>query len=140
MIQPKELRQGNIIGWRTGFGELITGPVHEVHADKVAIGPETFIDSNRSGQSFMKVEGIEPILITAEWLERCGFEYMEPYYSKGILKLFMNTIRDGSGDYDGFGVMIHVENIKIPLVLRHMHRLQNLYLDLFGEELKLKAL
>lgn len=75
MIKANEIRIGNIISWRTGFGELIIGSVYEVHTDKVAIGPETVIDANSSGQGFMKLKGIEPVLLTPEWLERMGFKW-----------------------------------------------------------------
>lgn len=79
-----------------------------------------------------------PILLTPEWLERCGFKYEAPYYSIGWFVLAMNTIREGSGDYDGFIFKMHIEGKLKTTVVRSLHQLQNFYFALTSEELTIK--
>lgn len=137
MITSKELRIGNIIGWRTGFGQLVTGPVFQIEPDKIAISQSTPIDDNASGQSFMKLEGVEPIPLTPEWLERLGFEKKDSVYEK---KGF-NTIADYGGQfislYDG-GAQLEFGYYNNQIDCSFVHRLQNLYFVIMGEELTLK--
>lgn len=134
MIKPNELRIGNIIGWRTGFGGLIIGQAFEVHADKIAIS-SAVPEGEEGGQGFMKIAGIEPVPLTPEWLERCGFlahkngllvangvfiEHKPPRF----VTLFYS---DGTSYARPMGK--HIE---------YLHQLQNLYFDLTGEELTIK--
>ena len=76
--------------------------------------------------------GIQPILLTEEWLLKFGFE-------KKIANLFINaymkdsfylTIReDGELFYEWNGGNIHI---------KYIHQLQNLYFALVGKELSFK--
>lgn len=140
MIDPKELRIGNVIGWKTGVGELIIGELFEVHSDKVAISAP-LVDGDIEGQGFMGVAGIEPIPLTTEWIKRCGMEYRKEdkvwqiqigntnYFEIEAEEPFMcgvtpETWRDQSPVY-------------IWAEVKHVHQLQNIFFALTGEELNL---
>lgn len=79
-----------------------------------------------------------PIPLTPEWLERCGFKYEAPYYCIGWFVLAVNTIRNGSGNHDGFIFKMHIEGKLKTIVVRSLHQLQNFYFALTGEELTIK--
>jgi len=72
-MTTKELRIGNIIGWRDGLNGLVVGPVYEIHADKIAISPP-ISEGEYTGQGFILISGIEGIPITDEWLIKLGFK------------------------------------------------------------------
>lgn len=70
---------------------------------------------------------LEPIPLTEEILEKCGFEKDEPkgWYRKGFMDLF-----DGNPFHYASG------NNLCPDIL-YLHQLQNLYFALTGEELNI---
>ena len=85
------------------------------------------------------IESGKPIPITEEWLVKLGFKRKEKIvnedvYIKGSLGIFpdyhivvyyVDTCKDGS----------HT----IPITLKYVHQLQNLYFALTGEELELNT-
>lgn len=70
-------------------------------------------------------EEVEPVGLTVEWLEKCGFELTE-YYAR-IGKLTLKQTYDG---YVPVG-----ERYAIGVEIKYVHQLQNLYQSLTGEEL-----
>ncbi len=77
------------------------------------------------------MDGIEPIPLTEEWLEKFGFSAYGYWYSKDWFSNMINvsikhnktTIGDRE-EYEVYGI-------------KHVHQLQNLYFALTGEELTL---
>jgi hypothetical protein len=128
MIQANELRIGNLV--------LFKGEV------------DVIIEIGQAGNGFCENNGyfnfdtgtIAPIPLTPEWLERCGFEYKEPNYTKMPLSIGKNFFRDGTGNYDGFVLRHKFEYCIQVLVIKDLHQLQNLYFALTGEELKIELL
>ena len=86
---------------------------------------------------------VDPVLITDEWLDRLGFKAGSIIWKEGAfgLKMYKNSIRDGSGRYEGvtFSQMIgsltehHIYNS----CCRYLHELQNFYYTFTKEELKI---
>jgi hypothetical protein len=83
------------------------------------------------GIFYGKIEEIEPIPLTEDWLIRMGFEKNGPYWfdSKDLLLSYsfsQNTIAIGR-------MGIYFQN-----KIQYVHQLQNLYFALTGEELIIK--
>ena len=76
--------------------------------------------------------------LTPELLEQYNFAYNAPFYVKRPLMLSKNTVRDGSGNYDGFILRIKIEDGIQHMVFKYLHQLQNIYFALTGEELNVK--
>lgn len=144
MIKASELRIGNIIGWRTGFGQLVTGPVFQIEPDKIAISQSTPIDDNTSGQSFMKLEGVEPTPLTPKWLDKFGFVESNSYTEN--VRRFRKDNFTQLADYGGQMIVLPEGGFaylscgyyKNEIDCAYVHQLQNLYFALTGEELTIK--
>ena len=123
MINANELRIGNWVNFRN---RKITGkslyPYQIVFTD--------FKDVILKDAEFVfKDERLEPIPLSPEILEQCGFELQEgqiPFYKYG--KLFMYF--DGTSLSANFG---HIEQFDVEIF--YLHQLQNLYFALTGTEL-----
>jgi hypothetical protein len=112
--EASELRIGNYFNW-SPFASMGTGQ-------------GVVYVSNIGFYSLM-----EPIPLTAEWLERFGFVYGPFNYVRRGEKDQRNQFTiDRNGD--GFVFLIK-ESKKIPVV--YVHQLQNLYFSLTGTELSL---
>jgi hypothetical protein len=126
MINVNELRLGNYILFKQlGKGE---GKIGQMKPG----------DFGRAICDYPERSEYHPIPLTPEWLERLGFVYKEPNYTKRPLSVSKNTYRDGTGDYDGFILRFKMEDCIQVLVIKHVHHLQNLYFDLTGEELNIE--
>lgn len=110
-IQPNELRLGNWLSYK--------GDYYQVE----------ILESNMVIDEF---EGIEPIPLSPEILERCGFEkddddYLLKIDDRSCLHINFNKERYLIESYDG---LIKIKNIN------YLHQLQNLYHSLVGQELQ----
>ena len=137
MIEPTHLRIGNIISWELGTGQIVVGEAHAIDKDKVAISDAyyTIEDGERvGGQGWIQIEGLFPVPLTPEWLERMGFEHIE-----NILEDFYAI------EYDEgvctFGIDKYHEDWFITGysnthgAIKYVHQLQNLYFALTSQEL-----
>ena len=144
MLKANELRIGNFIFWNSKLPSpeisSLSFPV-EVTAilpDKIGyISPgiehrsESFEDDIVQTQTAHKpLEEFEPILLTRDILEKCGFENTDANdqyssYRKGSL-----TIRFMAGN----STLAKISDCEF--VCQYLHQLQNLYFDLTGEELE----
>lgn len=127
MIPANELRVGNIIC-------SYTGAIREVTGEDII--KQWWFDSEPKDGSLCAP--LNPVDLTAEWLERCGFRFENYSYNNGNFSLGQNFIRDASRNYDGFYLKIHLNDKKVSCVVRYLHQLQNLYFALNGEELKIE--
>lgn len=145
MLKANELRIGNHILWNSKLSSseisLLTFPVEvtSILPDRLGyISPgiehrsESFEDDELQKQTAHRpIDEFEPILLTHDILEKCGFENTDANdqysgYKKGPLTIrFMagNTIRANIGDRE--------------FLCQYLHQLQNLYFDLTGEELEI---
>ena len=92
----------------------------------------------RSGADIDSVfeDGGTPIPLTAEWLLKCGFKYdnvCEIYELNGIMLCEYHGEGCRLVELDREGEIVHVGK-----VFAHVHQLQNIYLDLTGEERTIK--
>lgn len=122
MIEPKELRIGNLI--QTKFGSIV---------NIVAIDITSCLIEFETGKIDRRVYlELEPIELIEEWLLKCGFEKENDY---------MYSINKGTIDY--FSIWIFSDGIYFcelskPIKLKYVHKLQNLYFELRDKELTIK--
>lgn len=121
-MKVNELRVGNFILYRSPFKNK---------GEKIG-------QMMRGDFSSYDEELYHPVPLTPEWLERCGFIFNAPFYTKRPLMLSKNAVRDGSGDYDGFILRVKIEDGMQHMVIKHLHHLQNIFHSLTGEELNVK--
>lgn len=126
MINPKELRIGNLV---SHYGEV------------KSVSGTNYLGLIRLEQILdVSENAIEPILLTPEWLERCGFS-KEPNDDCDDCETYSISKMDGgiAPGKDGWYLrIIHVDGYyqqKVGRKIEHVHQLQNLYFDLTGEEL-----
>ena len=145
MIKASELRIGNWIVWNPRLTSPTTTlipfqvEVTSIRANKIGyISPrvehraEPFEDDLLHLETPLKpLEEFEPILLTADLLERCGFT-KEPsdhrYTCHGKVPLCISLRNDKS-------IMVKLDNHELNYYF--FHQLQNLYYTLTGEELDL---
>lgn len=137
MIKDTELRKGNLILLSVNYKDNIH-KVDEIYTDEIKV------TSIEDGGCFprMIMSSCNPIPITPEWLERCGFEYlpfstdisMFSFYKKSeTFELII--VNDGINCEYKHGVFYY-EDEHHPV--EHVHQLQNIYFALTGEELQIK--
>jgi hypothetical protein len=138
-MNPKELRIGNIIrATATEKDGILTSRVTAIIASGLRknsikeIHHET-IDGQWLG--ITNIEIVSPIPLTAEWLERFGFEIDENGYTKEEVHV---KCRD-----DKSVIYWDSEINRFPLChtghkYEYVHQLQNLYFAMTGEELELE--
>ena len=144
MLKANELRIGNFIFWNSKLSSpeisFLTFPVEVTSILPDTIGyispgiehrSESFEDDILQTQTTHKPLGeFEPILLTRDILEKCGFENTDandPYSSYRKESL---TIRFMAGN------SIRAKISDCEFVCQYVHQLQNLYFDLTGEELE----
>lgn len=142
MIDPKELRIGNLVNYKY----IRSAP------DELVYGEASILAIHENGFQFKKITGapslitdlgnFNPIPITPEWLERFGFEkIISPkghenwvLYSLHHLAFVLSEITHFIGfTYYSYGTDHSLE-------LKFVHQLQNLYFALTGHELTVKEL
>lgn len=138
MIDPKELRLGNLVKTNKGILIQANGIRHDWEAMDYII-----IDKNDIGYS---IDELSPIHITPEWLERLGFETVANYYdldfNGGGLRFLsdLDECRLFTGSEYSLTVAMDYDTCEIPNAPKYIHQLQNLYHALTGQELTVKDL
>lgn len=125
MIEPRELRIGNLIAYNGRPDQVIHLTNQHI---ETFVGPEEPLLADSDSWS--------PIPLTTEWLERFGFEKYKDYdegelmrHGKVLLtKKFALRYSDTNDDW----------YYSTAIVLQYVHQLQNLYFALTGTELDLK--
>lgn len=119
MIEAKELRIGNMVKYCASFVQITSVPKIKLETIYFNFG------SNENYCAYIKE--ISPILITEEWLLKCGFKPCNMNY-RFVLGRFTYNI--GSGWFFG--------NEKIRKQI-HVHQFQNTYFSFTGEELTISV-
>jgi hypothetical protein len=129
MIKVNELRVGNLVVYKQDNDEL---PVLKIDGDSKKI----FIDLLLGLNMEVDEQDIDPIPLTSELLERCGF-------NKGN-KYGLRNFWDGPGDICLADIdkenayRLYGSEWTIGQNIKYLHHLQNLYYALTGEELQIK--
>jgi hypothetical protein len=129
MIDPKDLRIGN---WVYPNDENATPyPVLEILTDKfLCYRANNRYPSDRG--DYVKLSDSEPIPLTPEILEKCGFvEESKCWWEKDGFQILL-------GYTEEFGDFFHYtsDHVVLSTAYKYLHQLQNLYFALTGEELK----
>lgn len=81
----------------------------------------------------------KPIPLTEEWLVKFGFKKVGEYYDKafngGALRIDEVQIMIFKGSDYALNIAMDYDCIILPIEVKHVHQLQNLYFALTGEEL-----
>jgi hypothetical protein len=130
MENASELRIGN---WITYFGNY--GRIESIKKDGCVYLVYGKLEQGNFGNV---IEAIEPIPLTPEILEKCGFVKTESKsYRTGKEVVFYAYHKDGLV-YNTIQVLWWLFNRVMPNQIKHLHQLQNLYFALTGEELTFK--
>ena len=130
MIDPKELRIGNLFE----VYDNLFNRVDAISAEKIRF-------KNSKGTFYIAPENINPIPLTPEILERCGFEDTSGGYRATGSEVVFSKLINQSVKIDlweqwptGYSLPYYGNK------LESLHQLQNLYFALTGEELEIKEL
>lgn len=134
-MKASELRIGNLVGlnlaeFKENFFRMI-----EI-ADHACVVTDRIRDNTTNvDREYFECEELEAIPLTAEWLERFGFEKYEDTEGEKLTrhgKILLNkrfALRYSDTNDDWY--------YSTAIVVQHVHQLQNLYFALTGTELTL---
>lgn len=131
MIRVNELRIGNVIVSDAGVVRKVTG--HDIRE-------QWRHEEDPHGSTGAS---INPIPLTPEWLERCGFvikheaSEQDPF-TYSILKMDLDLAKEDDGYCLRFECQDSYYDCNIGTQLLYLHQLQNLFFALSGEELNVK--
>ena len=123
MIEVNELRIGNWVN-RFNCHTKINGVLND------------YISFWHDGNEWiweLNNDDTQPIPITSEILEKCGFEKC----SNGLEKLCNENYVKIASLFSGFPLTLEIDGNRCPLNIKYAHQLQNLYFALTGEELEI---
>lgn len=134
MVQSNELRIGN---WLIKDDDGLPERVSIIYPTRVK-----FLGFDHA----TGLEGVSPIPLTTQWLERAGFEYYkkqlgntdvfyEDYRMQNLIVIIKDTFIEI--EYVRNGLDIN-ERTHIVNHIQYVHQLQNLYFALTGHELEFK--
>jgi hypothetical protein len=155
MITANELRKGNLIFWNPKLSNPNTTlasvqvEVSAILKDKIGyIFPgieyraEPFEDDLLQKEiRYKSLEELEPVMLTPEIFEMCGFNQVDDYFSGNMF--FKNEYKSFLGidiniaDYKVSLRFIDNQKVDLPYSYKFLHQLQNLYFALTGEELEI---
>lgn len=124
MIDPKELRLGNLVAfnWPTGEGATIYCITEILEGGLRGVQPKY----QDYPSEYLSV-GVEGIPLSPEWLERCGVEFFE---ADTATESLINLVYKQK-------VIVTFKSNSLP-PREHLHQLQNLIHTLTGTELEIK--
>ena len=129
-MEAKELRIGNLVN----YGVNVC-PIKSIHTESVLKNEASvYIELNQKLNHYcVKLDEIQPIPLTEEWLVKFGFNEINfSYYFENIELYFQRS-------YQSYFFKFGFEpNEKKAIQIKYVHQLQNLYFALTGEELTLK--
>jgi len=129
-MEAKDLRIGN---WIYPNVENATPyPVIAILEDNVVCSRAMHVHQS---DTVIPYQDVEPIPLTPEILEKCGFDYID-MYSSLIGNLYFKITFGGNGLIFHYNHHCNPKNRQVSVL--HLHQLQNLYYSLTGEELPIK--
>ena len=136
MIDVRDLRIGNYVQlYRHGEDSKMS--IHKIN-DIFRYKGEVEYNVSFEDNFYCNLSGIEPILLTPEILEKCGFEHGMCYY-KNDIEL---TAKDWDKEFNEnnplfFTINCNEYNVSDNPIL-YLHQLQNLYYAINQKELEVK--
>lgn len=133
MIKASELRIGNLLNWDCDNLCAGEGYVSEIYEHGFR-----FVSNKGCHPNGDEYKEIKPIPITAEWLEKFGFDKITEggdNFCDEYLKSPVLIHCDGEDFWFGFDAG---PKLRRNFAITSLHQLQNLYFALTGEELKIK--
>ena len=155
MITASELRIGNLLFWDPKLSNpnttlaAVRVEVSAILKDKIGyIFPgieyraEPFEDDLWQEETrYKSFEELEPIILTAQILEVCGFKQVDDYFSRNML--FENRYKSFSKidinivNYKVSLRLMNGQQVDLPHSYKFIHQFQNLYFTLTWEELEI---
>lgn len=133
MINPKELRIGNLLHWQADHLGAGTSQVTLIKEDGYEI--ESLCGCYPVDD---EMDHIEPIPMTPGWLERFGFrKFADESYHKPAMFTW-RILYDDFEKAASYCTCIYPElshRVHLNIRIEYVHQLQNLYFALTGEEL-----
>ena len=132
MIQPQDLRIGNLVNYICGEEDFYI--IRSINEEYVSLKDNVSFDN-------VRYDEIEPIEITEEWLLKFGFIIRDKKYSLNYggesmkYAVLETNIRNPFFLYfhGRFGFNINEGRKNGDYCIKHIHQLQNLYFALTGE-------
>lgn len=131
MVKANELRKGNLFLYKGNITEVVG----------IDQNDNIIIDNNYydEGIEHVKEDDGDPIPLTSEWLERCGFEKISEYHPEGpIYRGGIQIQLDVCYGYKFVDIHAAGSLNSLRVQLQYLHQLQNLFFALTGEELNVK--
>lgn len=128
MIDIRELRIGNIVQPTNDIQIEAPRPI-DIEWWSIIYEREKGL---QTGEGMDWEIDVEPVPISAEWLERLGFDYDMITYSLGSVWIAYGDMK--------WDVFLHGLYNGITTSIKHLHQLQNLYHALTGQELTIKEI
>lgn len=130
-MKPQDLRIGNLVILCVANVNHY-GKIHSLTPSHLLIGDGIKCDYS----------DLEPIIITEEWLLKCGFTPCESLFKDKPNILSVQISNNETLDYeDGELFIANVGSHRVVTLwnnIIHLHQLQNLYYAITGEELEVK--
>lgn len=128
-MKANELRIGNWININGQYVNIGYGVIMDMHKKQKGIK-----------NSYLDTLTFNPIPLTPEILEKCGFTKMNNGWNMGERKSYMDVIFslfDDNYCQGELDLRLNGSDLPMPKV-KYLHQLQNLYFALTGEELTFK--
>jgi len=86
-------------------------------------------------------DAYDPILLTEEWLLKFFFEQRSNIWHKQVHEGYVSLMifKEEFKDKIRFVTTLNIDGNRMPINIKHVHQLQNLYFALTGEELTIKS-
>ncbi len=146
MITAQELRIGNWVYFIDGAGNWVYSKIYSVDAKMVAISEPFKNEDESTGQGFMLLNGVFPIPLTPEILDKYGFKKQTTKSVTGFTRYcsqrMMLLVDDSENPFSNI-TAYYERHLSIYECLGErrnlkLHELQNLNYALTGEELEIK--
>lgn len=130
-MEVQELRIGNLVNH-----EQTTHVIKSIGGSRVS---SVWIRGTDNDVYNSSIKHIKPIPLTEEWLVSFGFRRKEKIVNEDVY------VKGSLGIFPDYNIVVYyVETCKdgshtIPITLKYVHQLQNLFFCLCGEELTLSA-
>lgn len=144
MIKVNELRRGNYL-FKNGEHVIVDGYERDTSNNDL-------ITIDGSCEAY-NIADFEPVPLTPDILEKCGFQVNDMEYNPYSRHMYMNVVEgtylhinssNGSCSIGHYESCVHVDNGTVTTTfyiqdVSYLHQLQNLYYSLTGHELTIQS-
>lgn len=141
MIDSRELMINNVVWFAPYQNRNKETTPRYVKVKRILDKSAIFIDGYLEIELFYEGTTLQPVALTANILLKCGFKKLEYGLSERVVRYELE-FGYGNGlivfNNDGFHLANSTDSFyETPLEIGHLHKLQNLYYALTGNELKM---